>query len=422
VEMSSLPPNSEAHRGEPSSSDKPGPDGKDLPEEAVKSEAEAPDEREKTVVPFLSAKTVGDNAKTGGDNATTGGDEKISADKAPADAGKAPEIKLGAGEGAAAKAPEPVVKQDPPMGRPIGSALVPFVPKSAGAEETRTTGAEPPRKKVLQSRAMQAAVLAAFVGLGWAAAGSFMGSHTTKPAPQQRTAAAVASPAASETGGETKKLTDDVKALRKEVETLRAALARNGNGDEIRSLKRSVESVKDNMESTRSDVASLSGKVDKIQHDPGKLREINDRLEHIERQGPATTASIAPPAEPPAPKPSAQVPLPPTKTIAAKPETAAKEAPAKETPARETVAKAETPAPAAPRPPTAANADKPQLLTNWVVRDVYRGIALVEGPRGSVEVGPGETIPGAGTVKSIERRGNGWIVVTSRGLVDSARN
>ena len=64
----------------------------------------------------------------------------------------------------------------------------------------------------------------------------------------------------------------------------------------------------------------------------------------------------------------------------------------------------------------------PQLITNWVVRDVYDGIALVESPRGSIEVTPGETIPGAGTVKAIERRGAGWIVITNRGLVDSARD
>jgi len=64
----------------------------------------------------------------------------------------------------------------------------------------------------------------------------------------------------------------------------------------------------------------------------------------------------------------------------------------------------------------------PQLITNWVVRDVYDGIALVESPRGSIEVTPGETIPGAGTVKSIERRGTGWIVITNLGLVDSARD
>ena len=53
-----------------------------------------------------------------------------------------------------------------------------------------------------------------------------------------------------------------------------------------------------------------------------------------------------------------------------------------------------------------------------MVRDVYRGIALVEGPQGAVEVMPGDTLPGAGTVRAIERRGDGWVVVTSRGYVD----
>jgi hypothetical protein len=60
----------------------------------------------------------------------------------------------------------------------------------------------------------------------------------------------------------------------------------------------------------------------------------------------------------------------------------------------------------------------PKLITNWVVRDVHDGIALVESPRGSIEVAPGEIIPGAGTVESIEWRGGGWIVITSRGLIE----
>ena len=85
---------------------------------------------------------------------------------------------------------------------------------------------------------------------------------------------------------------------------------------------------------------------------------------------------------------------------------------------------------ALPRPPAfdpsqdsggpGSRRNRPQLITNWVVRAVYDGIALVEGPHGSIEVAPGEPIPGAGTVISIERRGAGWIVITNRGLVDSA--
>jgi hypothetical protein len=74
-------------------------------------------------------------------------------------------------------------------------------------------------------------------------------------------------------------------------------------------------------------------------------------------------------------------------------------------------------------PVTLASAEaprhEPQVLNDWVVRDVYRGIALVEGPQGAVEVMPGDVLPGAGTVRAIERRGDGWIVLTSRGYVDS---
>jgi hypothetical protein len=110
----------------------------------------------------------------------------------------------------------------------------------------------------------------------------------------------------------------------------------------------------------------------------------------VERQvaGPLTTASIAPP--PAATVNPAQIPLPPKQAAASsEPKDAAK---------------------------------RPELISNWVVRDVYDGIALVEGPHGMIEVIAGETVPGIGAVKSIERRGLGWIVVTSRGTIEFARN
>ncbi|MCI0735854.1 MAG: hypothetical protein L0Y50_06210 [Beijerinckiaceae bacterium] len=78
----------------------------------------------------------------------------------------------------------------------------------------------------------------------------------------------------------------------------------------------------------------------------------------------------------------------------------------------------------APRPPLEATEGqrRPRLIRNWVVHDVYGGVALLESPRGTIEVAPGEILPGAGRVKSIERRGPGWIVITSQGVVDMARN
>jgi hypothetical protein len=56
----------------------------------------------------------------------------------------------------------------------------------------------------------------------------------------------------------------------------------------------------------------------------------------------------------------------------------------------------------------------------YVLRDVYRGVAVVEGRRGLVEVAPGDTLPGAGRVRAIERRNRQWVVVTTSGVIDAS--
>jgi hypothetical protein len=55
----------------------------------------------------------------------------------------------------------------------------------------------------------------------------------------------------------------------------------------------------------------------------------------------------------------------------------------------------------------------------YVLRDVRDGFAVVEGRAGLREVAPGDTIPGVGRVRGIERRGAEWVVVTSVGVIDS---
>ncbi|RVU21064.1 hypothetical protein [Methylobacterium oryzihabitans] len=63
---------------------------------------------------------------------------------------------------------------------------------------------------------------------------------------------------------------------------------------------------------------------------------------------------------------------------------------------------------------------KPPTVDGWVLRDVYDGVAMIENrSRRLVEVGPGDTLPGAGRVEAIERRGRTWVVVTSKGLITS---
>jgi hypothetical protein len=61
---------------------------------------------------------------------------------------------------------------------------------------------------------------------------------------------------------------------------------------------------------------------------------------------------------------------------------------------------------------------KERLIEDWILRDVDDGMALIESRRGRVrEVVPGETVPNAGRVESIERRGKTWVVVTSKGVI-----
>jgi hypothetical protein len=73
---------------------------------------------------------------------------------------------------------------------------------------------------------------------------------------------------------------------------------------------------------------------------------------------------------------------------------------------------------AAQRLPDAAERP-PAPLRNYVLREVFRGGALVEGRQGMIEIYPGAELPGAGRVRSVERRDGKWVVVTSAGVIDA---
>jgi hypothetical protein len=88
--------------------------------------------------------------------------------------------------------------------------------------------------------------------------------------------------------------------------------------------------------------------------------------------------------------------------------------------------------PAAPRPsplmaraePSVANeatgpGDPGPLLRDYSVEDVRDGVAVVGSRAGAQEVAPGDSIPGAGRVLRIEKRGGDWFVLTSRGVITS---
>ena len=232
------------------------------------------------------------------------------------------------------------------------------------------------------------AIVAALLGVG-AAGGYFVWSRAQAP------------DAAAVTLG---RLQQDIGSLRTGVDALKTTTEANRQDDAIRALKKSVDTLKAELDQSRTanaaTLAQISAKVDrpdrdasprlidiasrldKLDHDPGpKLGEIASRLDRIEKQvsSPATTGSI-----PAAPHPQPPAPVQPVSTQAAE------------------------------RP-------KPLPLGSYVLRDVYDGIALVEGRNGGIrEVTPGEVLPGAGEVRSIERRGRAWIVVTSRGIIDDS--
>ena len=62
---------------------------------------------------------------------------------------------------------------------------------------------------------------------------------------------------------------------------------------------------------------------------------------------------------------------------------------------------------------------RPTTIEGWMVRDVVGGTAILQGPDGVRRVTRGDALPGAGSVVSIVRWGNRWIVVTSRGLIST---
>lgn len=72
---------------------------------------------------------------------------------------------------------------------------------------------------------------------------------------------------------------------------------------------------------------------------------------------------------------------------------------------------------------TTGSVTPPQpIVDGWIVRNVYRGTALIQGRGfGMIEVEPGDTLPGIGRVEAIRRQDGRWVVVTSRGLIPSAR-
>jgi hypothetical protein len=74
-------------------------------------------------------------------------------------------------------------------------------------------------------------------------------------------------------------------------------------------------------------------------------------------------------------------------------------------------------APAAAAPAPKVDVGRLPTVEGWVLRDVARGGALIEGRQGIFEVYAGDPVPGLGRIDAIRRQDGRWVVVTSRGLI-----
>jgi hypothetical protein len=71
--------------------------------------------------------------------------------------------------------------------------------------------------------------------------------------------------------------------------------------------------------------------------------------------------------------------------------------------------------------PQAPASPPPPVLDGWIVREVHRGTAVIEGRMGMIEVDKGDTVPGIGRIDAIRKQDGRWVVVTSKGMILSPR-
>jgi hypothetical protein len=161
-----------------------------------------------------------------------------------------------------------------------------------------------------------------------------------------------------------------------------AATAAQGAQGALAQLAQRVDKI-DKEQNTRLD--KLGEKVD--QASANRFAEIVARLEKLEKR--PMTVALAQPAPPPKP-----LPLPPA-APAAKP----------------------SPIPAVSNDVTGSIERPKPVLRGFTLDDVRGGVAYIESRDGPFTVSAGDTLPGAGKVLRIERRGLNYVVVTSQGLI-----
>ena len=204
--------------------------------------------------------------------------------------------------------------------------------------------------------------------------------------------------ALAERASETKSLAHTLKSLKVRLDAIDTTVSKTDLAD----LRQSIGEVKSTVVSTREfngALAQLSQRVDKLdREESAKVDKLTERVDH---EASALTAGLSSRIDKLEQKIAAPAAAPPPVVQAKQPPTRPKFASV----SMDTTSSIERPRP---------------LLRGYVVLDARDDVALVGGRYGEREVRQGDFLPGAGRVERIELRGDGWVVMTSEGLIASA--
>jgi hypothetical protein len=166
-----------------------------------------------------------------------------------------------------------------------------------------------------------------------------------------------------------------------EVNALRGVITQLSS--EVASLKASIDSQSKAANVQMAKIADRVERAEKAQAEPAsRVAKLSELLERIDKRTAATVSASLAPA--------------PTPALAAAPETTGSVAPKQQ--------------------------DRPAVVDGWMLREVFRGGAVVENERmGVFEVVPGANLPGLGKVETIRRHDGRWVVMTPKGMIVSQR-
>jgi len=205
--------------------------------------------------------------------------------------------------------------------------------------------------------------------------------------------------ALAEQASENASLVRTVKALKVRLDAIDMSVSTT----DLAALRQSIGEIKSTVVSPREfsgALAQLTQRVDKLdREESAKVDKLAERVDH---EASALTTGLSTRID----RLEQKIAAPPTPT--AQPVAQAKQLSTR--PKFGAVAMDTTSSIERPRP----------LLRGYVVLDARDDIALVGGRYGEREVRQGDILPGAGRVERIELRGEGWVVMTSEGLIASA--